>query len=100
MLASAEQAVHESPGTTFTLVDLLKRPVPRFKIHSPVADAVQHGGRATIQIAIEATPDPVKTIRVQVDGRQVEEQTPAIGRHRRSRGPGRRTTLSAPGEPV
>src|SRR5262249_2427718 len=60
ILASAEQAVSESPGTTFKLEELLARPVPRFKILSPLADAVQHGGRATIRIAIEATRDPTK----------------------------------------
>ena len=37
------------------------------------------GGRATVTIAVEAVPDPIKTIRVQVNGRQIEEQTPDIG---------------------
>jgi hypothetical protein len=78
-LASAEQAVRESPGTTFKLGDLLARPVPKFKILSPLGDEVQHGGRAAIRMSIDATPDPVKGIRVQVNGRQVEEQTPDIG---------------------
>ncbi len=36
ILASAEQAVREAPGTTFKLADLLARPVPRFRIVSPV----------------------------------------------------------------
>jgi len=79
ILASAEHAVRDSPGTTFRLADLLARSVPKFKILSPLADAVQRGGRATIKIAIEATRDPVKVIRVQVNGRQVVEQTPDIG---------------------
>ncbi len=42
-------------------------------------DRSQRGGRAIVKIAIEATPDPIKAIRVQVNGRQVEEQTPDIG---------------------
>jgi len=79
ILASAEQAVRESPGTTFQLADLLARPVPRFKILSPASGATERGGRAIVKIALEATPDPVKAIRVQVNGRQVEERTPDIG---------------------
>jgi hypothetical protein len=79
LLASAEQAVREAPGTTFTLADLLARPVPRFGIVSPSADAVQRGGRTTVKIAVDTTPDPVKAIRVQVNGRQAEEETPDIG---------------------
>jgi uncharacterized caspase-like protein len=79
ILASAEQAVREAPGTTFRLADLLARPVPRFRIVSPSSDAVERGGRAPIRIAVEATPDPIKAMRVQVNGRQVAEQTPEIG---------------------
>ena len=79
ILASAEQAVREAPGTTFTLADLLKRPVPRFRILSPAPGSAERGGRAIVRIALEATPDPVKAIRVQVNGLQVEERTPDIG---------------------
>jgi hypothetical protein len=71
LIASAEAAVREAPGTTFKLTDLLARPVPRFKIMSPLSDEVQRGGRAVVKIAIEATPDPIKAIRVQVDGREI-----------------------------
>jgi WD40 repeat protein len=79
ILASAEQAVRSSPGTTFKLADLLERSVPRFRIVAPAADAVQHGGHTTLRIAIEPIRDPIKAIRVQVNGRQVKEETPAIG---------------------
>jgi WD40 repeat protein len=79
ILASAEQAVRESPGTTFKLADLLARSVPRFKIVAPQGGAVQSDGRAVVRIAIESTPDPIKAIRVQVNGLQVDEQTPDIG---------------------
>jgi hypothetical protein len=78
VLASAERAVREAPGTAFKLADLLSRPVPRFRIVSPSAGSVNKGGAAPVKIAIEATPDPVRLIRVQVNGRQVAEQTPAI----------------------
>jgi WD40 repeat protein len=79
ILASAEQAVREAPGTTFKLADLLARPVPRFKILSPLADEVQRGGRAVVKIAIEATLDPIKAIRLQVNGREIGDVTPDIG---------------------
>jgi WD40 repeat protein len=80
ILASAEQAVRESPATTITLADLLARPVPKFKILSPLADAVQHGGRAAVKISIEATRDPVKAIRVQVNGDRSTNRRPTSAR--------------------
>jgi WD40 repeat protein len=79
VLASAEGAVREAPGTSFKLADLLARPVPRFKIMSPAGGSMQRGGRGSVTIDIEAIPDPVKLIRVHVNGRQVEEQTPDVG---------------------
>jgi WD40 repeat protein len=79
ILASAEQAVREAPGTTFRLADLLARPAPRFKIISPQEGSKSSDGRALVKIAIETTPDPIKAVRVQVNGRQVEEETPDIG---------------------
>jgi hypothetical protein len=79
ILASAEQAVREAPGTSFKLADLLAKRVPRFRIVSPASGSTQRGGRAQVKIAIEAVPDPVKAIRVQVNGRQVWEITEWIG---------------------
>ena len=79
ILASADQAVREAPGTSFKLVDLLARPVPRLRIVSPSSGSTQRGGRATVAIAIEATPDPIRAIRVQVNGRQVQDLTPHTG---------------------
>jgi WD40 repeat protein len=79
ILASAEAAVREAPGTIVKLAERLARPVPRFKIISPTADSLQRGERASVKIAIEPTPDPVKAIRVQVNGRPIEEATPDIG---------------------
>jgi WD40 repeat protein len=78
-VGSAEEAVREAPGTSFKLSDLLAHPVPAFKILSPSAGSRQHAGRAHVTIAIEPTPDPVKLIRVQVNGREVDEQTPEVG---------------------
>jgi uncharacterized caspase-like protein len=40
---------------------------------------VQHGGRAVVKISIEDTPDRVKAIRVQVNGREIGDVTPDIG---------------------
>ena len=79
VLGSAEQAVREAPGTSFKLADLLARPVPRFKITAPDAGPTQRGGRALVKIVIDATPDPVRTIRAQVNGRQVQDLTPPVG---------------------
>jgi WD40 repeat protein len=78
ILGSADAAVREAPGTTFQLADLLKRPVPRFRVVSPTSGSTEAAGRAIVKLAIENTPDPVKAIRVQVNGRQIEEQTPEI----------------------
>jgi WD40 repeat protein len=79
ILASAEESVRQAPGTSLKLADLLARPVPRFKIVSPAPASAGHSRRASVRIAIEATPDPVRLIRVQVNGRQVGEQTPETG---------------------
>ena len=79
ILASAEQAIRESPGTTFKLVDLLARPVPKFRIVSPAAGTSLRSGRAEVKIDVEAVRDPIKVIRVQVNGRQVDEMTPETG---------------------
>jgi WD40 repeat protein len=79
ILASAEQAVREAPGTSFKLADLLTKPVPRFRIISPAPNSTQRGGRVQIKIAIEVVTDPVKAIRVQVNGRSIESITPDIG---------------------
>jgi len=78
ILASAEQAVRESPGTSFRLTDLLAMPVPRFRIVSP-APTTHRDGRVQIKITIEAVPDPIWAMRVQVNGRQVSEITARTG---------------------
>jgi WD40 repeat protein len=79
-LASAEEAVRTSYGTQFKLSDLLARPAPRLRILSPGADgAVNTAGSAGVKIALDATPDPVTRIRVQVNGRQLDDFLPGSG---------------------
>ena len=78
-LASAEAAVKEANGTNFKLADLLAKPVPRLRIVSPAQNATLHGGSVQLEIALEATPDPVKSIRIQVNGRQIAEHQPEQG---------------------
>ena len=70
-LASAEEAVRQAHGADFKLADLLAKPVPRLRILSPEAGAALKGGRAQVTVELEATPDPVKLIRIQVNGVQV-----------------------------
>jgi WD40 repeat protein/uncharacterized caspase-like protein len=79
ILASAEQAVQEAPGTSFNLADLVALPVPQFRLVAPQAGSNVNGERVGVMIAIESTPDPVKSIQVQVNGRQVEKDTPDVG---------------------
>ena len=78
-LASAEAAVKEAPGTNFKLSDLLAKPVPRIRITAPAANATLTGGSTQIELALDATPDPVKLIRIQVNGVQIAEHQPANG---------------------
>jgi Caspase domain/WD domain, G-beta repeat len=86
ILASAEQAVREALGTTFKLADLVSRPVPRFKIIAPISGTTERDGRTNVMIDIDAIPDPIKAIRVQVNGRQIKELTPEISSGGFSRG--------------
>ena len=78
-LASAEAAVKEAHGGNFKLAALLAKPVPKLRVLSPAADATLKGGRAQVTVELEATPDPVKLIRIQVHGRQVAEKFPPEG---------------------
>ncbi|MGO9170542.1 MAG: caspase family protein [Rhodomicrobium sp.] len=79
-LASAEEAVRTSYGTEFKLSDLLARPAPRLRILSPAADStVNAAGGIAVKIALDATPDPVTRIRIQVNGRQLDDFLPERG---------------------
>ena len=78
-LASAEEAVKQAPGTNIKLGDLLAKPVPRFRIVSPAANATLTGGSAQLDLALEETPDPVNLIRLYVNGVQVDARQPEEG---------------------
>jgi WD40 repeat protein len=79
-LASAEEAVRTSHGTGFQLSDLLARPAPRLRIVSPEPDStVKTPGSVTVRIALDPTPDPVARIRIQVNGRQLDDFLPESG---------------------
>ena len=78
-LASAEAAAKEGAGTHFQPPDLANRPAPRFHIVSPAANAALTGGKVDVLVALEATPDPVKLVRIQVNGRQIAEHMPTLG---------------------
>ena len=78
-LASAEAAVKEAHGADFKLLELLTKPVPQLRILSPDADASLRGGYAEVKVELGATPDPVKLIRIQVNGRQIADKQPDAG---------------------
>ncbi len=79
-LASAEEAVRTSYGTEFKLSDLLAHPAPRLRIVSPAADsAVKTTAGVNVTVALDATPDPVTRIRIQVNGRQLDDFLPEDG---------------------
>ena len=81
-LASAEDAVRDAPGTDFTLADLVQRPIPRFAISgtSPMLSAKP--GYGSVRVTLAATPDPIKLLRVYVNGRRgssIYARTPSGG---------------------
>jgi WD40 repeat protein len=79
-LASAGEAVRTSYGTQFKLVDLLARPAPQLSIISPAGDSqVNAAGSIAVKIALGVAPDPATLIRVQVNGRQLDDYLPENG---------------------
>jgi WD40 repeat protein len=78
-LASAEQAQKEMPGVGFDPYRLMDSPVPKLQIVAWHPESGSQGGFAQIEAAIAATPDPVKAIRIHVNGRLVAEQLPEQG---------------------
>src|SRR5262249_5686156 len=78
-LASAEAAAKEAHGADFKLADLISKPVPRLRIVSPSPAAKLRGGQVQVTVELGATPDPVKIIRIQVNGRQIAEKQPEAG---------------------
>jgi WD40 repeat protein len=67
-LASAEDAIRDAPGTTFTLADLIARPVPRFSITATAHELGARPGYGSVRVTLAETLDPVKVIRVYVNG--------------------------------
>jgi WD40 repeat protein len=78
-LASSDAAVKEARGAEFKLSDLLEKPVPKLRLLSPEADTVLRTGHAQVRLELQETPDPVKLIRIQVNGRQIAERQPPDG---------------------
>src|SRR5262249_57192356 len=78
-LASSEAAAKEAEVGNFRLADLLAKPLPRLRIASPKPNAVLAGGSVNLEILLEATPAPVKLIRIQVNGQQIAEYQPEQG---------------------
>ncbi len=77
-LASGEEAARTSYGTGFKLSDLLARPAPHLRV-APTERAMDLTGGAKIKVALDATPDPVTRIRLQVNGRQLDDILPDDG---------------------
>lgn len=69
-LVSAEEAIREAPGTDFTLADLIARPVPRFAITGTEAEVAAKPGYGAVRVTLADTLDPVKLLRVYVNGRR------------------------------
>ncbi len=75
---SAKQAIKEISGLKLQIADLFSKQLPKFRLLTP--EPLPPAGQALkVGIAIDEGTDPVKTIRVHVNGRQVDEQTPPIG---------------------
>ncbi len=78
-LASAVEAVKEANGAAFRLEDLLSQPVPSIRILAPAPGATVQGGKTEIEVLLAPTPDPIKRLRVQVNGAQIAELMPENG---------------------
>ena len=78
-LASAEAAVKEANGTNFKLADLSPSPCRACASSRPRKTPHCTAAASELEIALEATPDPVKSIRIQVNGRQIAEHHPEQG---------------------
>ena len=70
-LASAEEAVKQSPGTNFKLGDLLKKPVPRFRIVSPAANAVSDARFLSPRLASRSAHHVIFSMARTITGRRI-----------------------------
>ena len=78
VMGSAETAIKEAYGGSFVLSDILKRPPPRLSVKTDNKGVVVRGDRAAITVVLSNTPDPVKRIRIQVNGRQTADRVPGL----------------------
>ena len=78
-LASAKAAVLEAPGADRSIEDILARNLPKLELLSPRIGATVQGGAATLAVSLSPTDDPVKLIRVSVNGIQLPDQQPKQG---------------------
>ncbi len=81
VLASAEEAVRTSEGTSFTLADLVTRPPPRLSVLEPKNLSTLSSGPAALRVRLDSVPDPVKRLTVRVNGRVVVERVPKSSEH-------------------
>jgi Caspase domain/WD domain, G-beta repeat len=75
-LASAEGAVKEAPGSGVTVEGVLSRSLPRITAISPQTGATVRGGSVKLAFNLSASKDPVKLIRISVNGTQLEDLEP------------------------
>jgi WD40 repeat protein len=78
-LASAQDAVATSPGTDRSLEQLLARRLPKLELVAPQPGVTVRGGSARITVALAPSDDPVKLIRVSVNGTQLKDILPGEG---------------------
>ncbi len=78
-LASATAAVAEAPGADRSIEDILARSLPKLELLSPRIGATVRDGAAALAVSLAPTDDPVKLIRVSVNGIQLPDQQPRQG---------------------
>jgi WD40 repeat protein len=70
-LVDAKQAIREAGLLNFSLGDLTRRLPPRFRISNPKDKSHSDRSPITIQLDMSDSPDPVNSIDIKVNGRQV-----------------------------
>jgi len=78
-LASATTAVAKAPGADRSIGDILARSLPRLELLSPRNGSTLNGGTASLAVSLSPTDDPVKLIRVSVNGIQLPDMQPSEG---------------------
>jgi WD40 repeat protein len=78
-LGSATQAMAEAPGADRSIGNILARSLPKLALISPRIGSTQRGGSANVAVSLSPTDDPVKLIRVSVNGIQLPDLQPEQG---------------------